>query len=149
MPLPTIILRHKKENLKKCSLTGLETRDDFLFITYPYEFLPPLNNYLLLMQDAPPLTEKDAHFGIFLVDATWRYAGVMVRMLPPLTARSLPSFKTAYPRKQTDCPDPETGLASIEALYAAFKITGRNTDGLLDNYYWKEQFLQINPGLKN
>ncbi|HSW72928.1 MAG TPA: DUF367 domain-containing protein [Chlamydiales bacterium] len=141
---PSIILRHRKENLKKCSLTGLEKRDDFLFISYPYDSLPPLNNYILLTQDAPPLTKEDSHFGLFLVDATWRYAEVMVRKLPQMQARSLPSFKTAYPRKQTDCPDPETGLASIEALYAAFMITGRNRDGLLDNYYWKDKFLEFN-----
>jgi pre-rRNA-processing protein TSR3 len=56
--------------------------------------------------------------------------------------RSLPShYKTAYPRRQLDCPDPERGLASIEALYAAYSILGRSTDGLLDRYHWKEEFL--------
>lgn len=142
--LPTIILRHRKENLKKCSLRGLEKREDFIFITYPYEKLPSLENYIILKQDAPPLTLEDAPFGLLLIDGTWRYADVMARQIPPHPARSLPKFKTAYPRKQTDCPDPETGLASIEALYAAFQITGRNTDGLLDGYYWKEEFLRLN-----
>jgi pre-rRNA-processing protein TSR3 len=59
--------------------------------------------------------------------------------------RSLPDmFVTAYPRRQCDCPDQLRGLASVEALYVAYFITGRNTDGLLDNYHWKELFLEKN-----
>ena len=152
---PTLILRHRKENLKKCSLRGLETREDFKFFTYPKDFLPPLDNYILLTLGAPPLSEKDSAFGLFLIDATWRYAGIMLNNIPSLIMhkclqRSLPAdLRTAYPRQQNDCPDPEAGLASIEALYAAFIILGRKTDDLLDNYYWKEQFLQKNSLFKN
>jgi pre-rRNA-processing protein TSR3 len=59
--------------------------------------------------------------------------------------RSLPKeFQTAYPRRQNDCPDPKRGLASIEAIFIAYLKMGRKTDGLLDNYYWKESFLTCN-----
>jgi len=149
---PTLILRHRKENLNKCSLSGLETREDFKFFTYPKDFLPPLDDYILLTLGAPPLSEKDSAFGLFLIDATWRYAGIILNNTPSLKClqRSLPAdLRTAYPRQQTGCPDPEVGLASIEALYAAYVILGRNTDGLLDNYYWKKQFLQKNSLFKN
>jgi len=62
------------------------------------------------------------------------------------TTRSLPiDLKTAYPRRQEDCQDPERGLASVEALFAAYTILGRDTTGLLDFYYWKEDFLLKNP----
>jgi pre-rRNA-processing protein TSR3 len=62
-----------------------------------------------------------------------------------LPRRSLPKgFQTAYPRRQLDCPDPSQGLASIEALYIAFFLLGRECDFLLDGYYWKELFLQRN-----
>lgn len=145
---PTIILRHRKENLNKCSLKGLEERSDFLFFTYPNAELPNLLNYVLLTIDAPPLSSEDAKSGIFLIDGTWRYASLMYRQLPKpngLIYRSLPSqYKTAYPRRQLDCPDPERGLASIEALFAAYSILGRDTKGLLDNYHWKERFLELN-----
>jgi pre-rRNA-processing protein TSR3 len=58
---------------------------------------------------------------------------------------SVPScFETAYPRRQPDCPDPSKGLASIEALYLAYVILGKPPTGLLDNYYWKELFLEKN-----
>lgn len=147
-PPPTIIIRHRLENLKKCSLRGLESRSDFIFVTYPYRTLPDITDYILLTLDAPPLTEEDRHHGLLLVDATWRYANKMVAPLlnhPGLIPRSLPGhFKTAYPRRQTECSDPERGLASIEALYLSFMLTKRPVDGLLDHYHWRNEFLLIN-----
>jgi pre-rRNA-processing protein TSR3 len=143
--LPTIVLRHRKENLKKCSLRGLESRKDFIFLTYPTDPLPPMEGYCVLSMDGPPLTKEDANLGLLLIDGTWRYAGVMGKQIPSLPTRSLPKlFRTAYPRYQTECPEPEWGLASIEALYAAYFITSRDTKGLLDNYYWKDEFLKKN-----
>jgi pre-rRNA-processing protein TSR3 len=35
-------------------------------------------------------------------------------------------------------------LASIEAIYIAYWILGRDVTGLLDNYHWKDLFLQKN-----
>jgi pre-rRNA-processing protein TSR3 len=142
---PTIILRHRKENLKKCSLKGLETRSDLIFLTYPQDILPNLSSYILLTLNAPTLTIDDQEKGLFLVDATWRYADLIIKSLPNIEKRSLPShFKTAYPRKQTSCSNPEVGLASIEALFLAHLITNKNTENLLSIYYWKEDFLLKN-----
>ena len=56
-------------------------------------------------------------------------------------------FRTAYPRRQNDCPNPEEGLASIEALYIAYILMGRDPTGLLDNYHWKDLFLEKNRKL--
>ena len=143
-----IILRHRKENLKKCSLHGLEGRSDLTFLTYPIDPIPDLEDAILLSLDAPPLTYEDRHLPLFLIDGTWKYAAVMERQLPQRarwTRRSLPShFRTAYPRKQTGCTDPDRGLASVEALYIGARILGKDTKGLLDHYYWKEDFLNIN-----
>lgn len=144
---PTVILRHKRENLKKCSLRGLEKREDMRFYTYPTDTLPDLSSYVLLGMDAPVLS-KESTKGIFLIDATWRYAEVMLKRFKepyPFIIRSLPSsFQTAYPRRQEDCPDPAKGLASIEALYLAYVILGRDPAELLDHYHWKEKFLELN-----
>lgn len=145
---PTIVIRHRLENLKKCSLRGLESRLDFLFITYPFSSLPDLKNYILLTLDAPPLTAADQEHGLLILDATWRYAAKMFKPFenqPDVLYRSLPAhFRTAYPRRQHDCPDPERGLASIEAIYLSYLLLQRETTGLLDGYYWKEQFLNKN-----
>lgn len=146
----TIILRHPKENLKKCSLRGIETREDCKFFTYPTENLPDLSSYILLTLDAPCLSLQDASYGLFLIDATWKYAQTIFKALPQphrFISRSLPShFQTAYPRKQEDCPDPKRGLASIEALFLAYYLLGRDPKGILDFYYWKNLFIKKNQG---
>lgn len=145
---PTIIIRHRKENLKKCSLRGLESRDDLHFFRYPTDPLPPVEGYMMLALDAPPLTAADHECGLLLIDGTWRHAERMTAWVEgkaSLMKRSLPAeCRTAYPRRQEDCPDPERGLASVEALYLAYTLLGRHTEGLLDHYYWRDEFLRIN-----
>lgn len=147
--LQTVILRHRKENLKKCSLCGLESREDMLFLTYPKAKLPPMNGFILLSMTGPVLSKADQGHGLFLIDATWRYAEVMERFVDqaeiPLIKRSLPhNWRTAYPRTQQDCVDPQRGLASVEALYVAYLLMGRDTTGLFDHYYWKDRFFELN-----
>ena len=142
---PTIILRHRRENLKKCSLTGLETHPALHFLTYPTSALPDLSNYIVLKVGAPPLTLEDAPKGLFLIDATWRLAAIMGKVVPEMEARSLPpGFKTAYPRRNTDCPDPGAWLSSIEALYIAHRLLNKPHEDLLDRYHWKEDFFRLN-----
>jgi pre-rRNA-processing protein TSR3 len=149
-----IIVRHGKENLKKCSLKGLEGRSDLLFFRYPdclsAGVLPPLEGCVLLDMEGEVLSEKD-RAPLVLLDGTWRYAAKMraqIQQLSGCVCRRLPEgWVTAYPRYQTDCVDPMRGLASVEALYAAYSTTGRSPEGLLDLYYWKEQFLLLNRKL--
>ncbi len=148
---PTYVLRHRRENLKKCSLRGLELRPDFRFYTYPTAILPDLSAHVLLAMDGPPLTIADAGHGLFLLDATWRYAIKMRQFVDSQTkmeVRSIPAgFRTAYPRRQDDCPEPDDGLASVEALYISYAILGRDVTGLLDAYHWKNEFLDKNAHL--
>lgn len=146
---PTVVWRHRKENLKKCSLRGLESREDMRFFSYPKKELPNLDEYVLLDVEGPPLTTADAGKGLVVLDATWRYAGQMRERLlfaqPSLSLRSLPhGLATAYPRRQWDCSSPDRGLASVEAIYAAYWLLGRETDGLLDNYYWSSTYIEKN-----
>lgn len=149
--LPTVILRHRRENLKKCSLRGLESRPDFQFFTYPKEKFPALEGYIMLSLHAPPLTPSDSNRGLFILDGTWRYAEKMEHYAlshQGFERRSIPQhWRTAYPRRQEDCPLPEQGLASVEAIYAAYTILGRDTFGILDHYFWKDEFLSINSSL--
>lgn len=148
MSLPTVILRHQRENLKKCSLTTLETHPSLLFLSYPKELplVTEFASYTVLEIGAPSLTQQDAERGLFIVDGTWRLAEVMHRQLPSsMIKRSLPPhFRTAYPRKQTGCQNPSQGLSSLEALYLSHLILGKSTDGFLDHYYWKDLFLILN-----
>lgn len=143
---PTVVIRHKRENLKKCSLRGLENREDFLFYTYPLIEDLQLEGYIYLCVDGPPLSREEFPKGLLVLDATWRLAYKMEKglqkLLKPLERRSIPfTISTAYPRRQEDCLEPGKGLASVEAIYAAYEILGRPVEGLLDSYYWKEEFL--------
>lgn len=146
---PILIYRHRRENLKKCSLRGLESNPLFNFFTYPQDELPDLDHYILLDITASPLTQVDAHKGLLIIDGTWRYAATMQKQIAPKTRnvikRSIPSsIITAYPRRQDDCPNPKTGLASVEALFVACAILGWPTETLLDNYHWKDRFFELN-----
>jgi pre-rRNA-processing protein TSR3 len=142
--LPTIIVRNKHENPRKCSILPLKGRADLHFVTYPVEQKLCLEGYIRLAPDAAPLNKNDSRFGILLLDGSWRWADVMNRDFTNLPARSLQGYRTAYPRKSKLGTDPENGLASVEALYLVHYLLGRPTEGLLDHYHWREEFLRLN-----
>jgi len=68
----------------------------------------------------------------------------MERLTASVPVRSLPPLVTAYPRSSKVSEDPEGGLATIEALYAAYRILGRDTSALLDHYRWGQEFIELN-----
>ena len=145
LTIQTVVIRHKKENFKKCSLTPLESRSEIRFLTAPgINF--NATGYILLAVNAPVLSAEDQG-SLLLLDATWR-------LLPQLEAcirgtpvyRSLPKdIITAYPRRTLDGSDPSNGLASVEALYMARLMMGDHDESLLDAYYWKNEFLDALP----
>ena len=148
-----IVIRHRRENIKKCSLRPLELSQEGRAVFYRYpldENIRLPKNSCLLHLDGEALTQ-DVKGPLVLLDATWRYASVIYRVIEPLDSVSqyrLPEgWNSAYPRRQEDCSDPSRGLASIEALYVACLVTGRKTEGLLDGYYWKELFFNKNEKL--
>jgi len=140
----TIIVRHPKENPKKCSVLPLKDRRDVQLLTYPPKLMPALDSYIRLAADGPEVSMADQACGILLLDGSWRAAGKMIAQFEAVAPRSLHGWQTAYPRVSKLGTDPDNGLASIEALYIAYHILGRPTDGLLDHYYWARQFLEMN-----
>src|SRR5262245_42095053 len=143
-PPPTIIVRHPKENPRKCSILPLRGRADMVFLSYPVAEPPDLSGYIRLAAEGPPLSAEDAGKGILLLDGSWRWAGSMERAFEAVPPRSLAGWKTAYPRVSKQGTDPDNGLASIEALYLAYHLLGRPTEGLLDHYRWAAAFLRAN-----
>ncbi|MEZ6060131.1 MAG: hypothetical protein R3C19_07210 [Planctomycetaceae bacterium] len=141
---PTVIVVHPRERRSKCSVEPLRGRDDFRFFTFPEKITLPLNNYVRLGLDGPELKPDDAARGLLLLDGTWRLAQRMEPFFRHVPVRSLPPTKTAYPRVSKKYADPAEGLATIEALYAALRIMQRPLHGLLDTYYWKDEFLTRN-----
>ena len=144
MPPITIIVRHPRENPKKCSVMPLKGRPDIRFLSYPVKDMPVLDGYVRLAAEGPELSEADRDQGILLLDASWRWAAAMTAAFAHVPPRSLHGWKTAYPRVSKQGTDPAHGLASIEALYLAYHLLGRPTNGLLDHYRWAEEFLRLN-----
>jgi pre-rRNA-processing protein TSR3 len=143
----TVVIRHEKERIRKCSLRFLHDRPEITFLRARPGFTFDATGYTLLAVDAPLLTPADAARPLLLLDSTWRW-------LPQLTAclrgepvrRSIPAtIRTAYPRSSKLFHDPAQGLASVEALYAARRLLGDDDQSLLDGYHWKDAFLQGLP----
>jgi pre-rRNA-processing protein TSR3 len=142
---PTIIVVHPKERRSKCSVEPLRGREDFIFWTFPEPGEESLDNYVRLGFGGPVLNaEDDGHRGLLVLDGTWKLAGRMENVFNDIPIRSIPETTTAYPRKSKVFDDPHGGLATIEAIYVANKLLNRPTSGLLDKYYWREQFLGLN-----
>jgi pre-rRNA-processing protein TSR3 len=141
---PTIIVVHPKEKRRKCTVQPLRGREGFVFRNYPATNLGPLDDYVLLGLDGPELSAADADRGLLILDGTWRWAASMEHDFRHVPVRSLPPWKTVYPRVSKTYDDPSQGLATIEAIYAAYTILGRQTESLLDGYYWAEEFLERN-----
>lgn len=141
---PTIIVVHPKERKSKCTVQPLRTRDDFIFWKFPRKEPEKLTSYFRLGMDGPQISKADANQGLLVLDGTWRLAEKMEPDYRELPVRSLPVWETAYPRVSKQFEDPSAGLATIEAIFIAYHLMGYETEGLLDGYYWADEFLQRN-----
>lgn len=144
---PTIVVVHPKERRKKCTVEPLRGREDFRFWKFPRKGSESLEGYVRLGLHGPLLTAADCDRGLLVLDGTWKLAERMVPDYEQLPVRSLLPWRTAYPRVSKLYEDPAAGLATIEALFAAFWQMGRDTTGLLDQYHWMSEFLEINSEL--
>ena len=143
-PSALIIVR-RGEDPRKCTVRLLRGTPGLDFLPYPLRQKPDLSRHLLLAPEAPPLTAADAGRPLLLLDASWRHAASMRQAVEPVEARSIPpGWQTAYPRRSKIHADPETGLATVEALYAALCTLGHRDDDLLRFYPWRAAFLDLN-----
>jgi pre-rRNA-processing protein TSR3 len=140
----TVIVRHAKERTVKCTVWPLRHRPDVLLVPYPVRERPPLEGYVRLAAEGPPLSAADGDAGLLLLDGSWRYADAMTRDFLDVPPRSLSGWKTAYPRVSRWYDDPDNGLSSVEALFVAYHLLGRPTAGLFDVYRWGEEFIRLN-----
>ena len=148
MELDVLILRDPRESTKKCSLTPLRGTEGVRFVNYHPERRLDATGRVLLDPEGEELSSADAGRGLFLIDCAWRRLPALRKTVDgEPVRRSLPRLHTAYPRKSNFFEDPEAGLASIEALYAAVTILFGPHAELLEEYRWAEEFLTLNPGL--
>lgn len=143
MLLPTKIIVHPKERRSKCTVAKLRGDPRFEFYKYPRR-PADLSGYVRLAVNGPVLSAADSQYGLLVLDGTWRWAEAMEATVADVPIRSLPPLQTAYPRVSKVFSDPEGGLATIEAVYAALTLLGRDTTGLLDGYLFAVNFLALN-----
>lgn len=141
---PTVIVVHPREKRSKCTVEPLRGRVGFVFWTFPDNGPEPLDGYVRLGLGGPVLSSDDKSRGLLVLDGTWRLADRMEKFFRHVPLRSLPSVQTAYPRASYVYPDPAGGLATIEAIYAAYRTLDWPCDGLLDHYHWQAEFLSRN-----
>jgi ribosome biogenesis protein Tsr3 len=140
-----LILRDPREPEAKCSLSPLRGMDGIEFVRYRHGVRLEADGRILLTPDGELLTRADRGRGILLVDCSWRRVPPLLRTVTgTLQPRRLPELVTAYPRRNREGDDPRTGLASIEALYAASVIFGEPREELLRGYHWRDEFLAAN-----
>ncbi len=145
-PFPVRLVRHYRENRRKCTLEALVGREGFVFERFrPDDLIECEVPHICLEVEAPVLAPSDSGPPLLLLDATWRHLETMRAALRgPVLPRSLPpDLPTAYPRRSKLFDDPARGLASIEALYAALRLLGHRDDSLLADYRWGRTFLRL------
>lgn len=143
-----LIVVRRGEDPAKCTVRPLRGTPGLEFLPYPLRSQPDLSRHLLLAPDAPPLSPEDAGRPLLLLDASWRHAAKMRKSVEPGEARSIPpGWKTAYPRRSKTHADPDAGLATVEALFAALCTLGFRDDSLLRFYPWRAAFLELNHDL--
>jgi pre-rRNA-processing protein TSR3 len=139
----TIIVVHPRERRAKCTVQPLRKQPGFLFYKHP-RFPQELQGYVRLGLGGPVISHEDRESGLLVLDGTWRWVEPMERLVATLPIRSLPPLVTAYPRSSKVSDNPDGGLATIEAIYAAYRILGRDTTGLFDHYHWAQPFIEQN-----
>jgi pre-rRNA-processing protein TSR3 len=142
--LDLLVVRDPKEAAHKCSLTPLRGMPGVRFVSYRPGGRIDAGARVLLHPEGDELGPGDRGAALLVVDCAWRkLATLMATIDGDLTPRRLPPLRTAYPRSSRHF-DPADGLASIEAVYAALRLTGHDGGDLLDRYRWKAEFLDLN-----
>jgi len=144
MTSPVTIIRSVKERKDRCTIWPLRNHPLVRVVGYPFKTKPDVGPATLLWTDGPGLSAADAGKPLVLLDASWRRAQTMRSHFPDLECRSLAGIRTAYPRCSRYGTDPDEGLATVEALYAACRLIGLPTEGLLEHYVWAKDFLASN-----
>ncbi len=143
-----MIVHDPREPAGKCSLTPLRGMPGMRFVPLRAGQRVDAGRRLWLHPDGDALGPADRGIGLLLVDCTWRRLSKLSASIDgELLRRRLPNLVTAYPRRSKLTPDPEHGLASVEALYAATALLDGPRPELLAGYHWAAEFLAANPEL--
>ena len=108
------VIRHPRENLKKCSLRHLHANPNFEFLKASDGFRFDATGFTVLEMNAPAISMEDFGRPLLLLDSTWfLLPRIRAKIFGDFISRSLPpTVKTAYPRVSKMHSDPD-GLATV------------------------------------
>jgi pre-rRNA-processing protein TSR3 len=143
-----LIVRDPREPSKKCSLTPLRGMQGLHFVSLRGGRRVDAGRRIWLHPEGVELSSADRGHDLLLIDCAWRKLSNFSKVIDgELLPRRLPKLITAYPRRSKVAVDPEDGLASVEALYAAVALLEGPRAEFLANYRWGDEFLAANPQL--
>lgn len=142
------------ETANKCTIAPLASRPDFRLISAKgAEPIGPLKSPVLLHPDGECLTKirssRGGISGIAAIDCVWRRVDAILSRIAaplPVLGRIPDGFQTAYLRKSSYGFDPDGGLATIEAIFAARALLGHWQPDLLSKYPFGRAFVELNRG---
>jgi ribosome biogenesis protein Tsr3 len=144
------------ETQNKCTISPLAYRTDFRLTHVKSDakedgLFGPLQSPLILHHEGECITTLVKSMGtvpgIACIDCVWRRLdGLLHRVAAPMPvyARIPDGFVTAYPRTSKQNTDPDTGLATIEAIFIAAALVGNWDASLLSEYYFGPKFIELN-----
>jgi ribosome biogenesis protein Tsr3 len=106
-----------------------------------------LKSSVLLHPEGECLTKIKSSMGIAAIDCVWRRVEPILSRIAapvPVLARIPDGFQTAYLRKSSFGFDPDGGLATIEAIFAARALLGDWQPDLLSKYPFGRAFVELN-----
>lgn len=146
-----IIVDHG-ETANKCTIMPLQYREDFIILQGRVR--GPLTSSLLLHHEGVPFHQLDRSTRetkrVGVIDCVWRRLDPILEYLEkplPTLVRIPDGFVTAYPRRSKKDFDPSGGLATIEAIFIAGAFLGHWDETLLREYFFAEQFLEMNDAV--
>jgi pre-rRNA-processing protein TSR3 len=146
--MDVLIVHDLREPAKKCSVTPLRGMEGVRFAPVHGGKRVDAGRRIWLHPDGEELGPTDRGLGLLLIDCTWRRVATLAKHIDgELLPRRLPALMTAYPRRSKLVRDPDGGLASVEALYAALAILDGPRPEILTGYRWAAEFLAANPKL--
>lgn len=141
------------ETPNKCTIAPLVYRQDFRLIGVPRSgSLKSLRSQLLLHPEGECITQlRDSECTLLAaVDCIWKRLPALLERIEgglPRLVRIPDGFVTVYPRRVEHSPEPEGGLATIEAIFTAAALLGNWDPTLLSEYYFGRAYVERNAEL--
>ena len=146
------ILVDRGERLNKCTILPLAGHPELDIVRYHRgRPIPALAGQLLLHPEGTALNDLGTNerqvATLSAIDCTWKRLGSVLRLIAqplPRLVKIPDGFQTAYPRRNKLNQDPDSGLATIEAVFIAAAFLGHWNVSLLGKYPFATEFLELN-----